>query len=566
MHFIPTDLSPTLKQSFFEVFGVTVIVLGVLFASLFLIIGAYYSAISTGVWCLVSIAVYWLSRQGYDKRTLSLVFASLFLIEPATAIVFSGGVESPYIVWLIVPIFAAAGLVGPRGAIYATASAVFFFSLCWLFYTPIMSLNELKPEFYQKMYLLSFVAAALYMGLLGALAIYIAQQQTQLAEARNEELLTSSKQLHSSQHALQQELDENNRLQKIITHELMTPTATLKMLAEQRFKEHLPVQHQSQLNDSLEHMLTIMDELRADNVSDFLQHDKPVQANVAQVITSAVKMCDAFSQGLKIELNDIQQQQLVWLPKRLLRQIIINIVKNCCVHAQATRLVISLQAIPMAGGALYSLNFDDDGVGVPANEVDVIFAEFTQGNHSNEGSGIGLALARQYARNSLRGDLLYHDSVLGGAQFSLSFRAAKVHSQAAPASAAKTTQSDISFAHLRILLVEDAAILREMTAHLLTEAGATVSVAEDGLDAISYLTTMQFDLVITDIHMPNMDGVTLAKHIQQHHSQLPVIGLTAGVSSDQQDILNAGARCVLSKPLELDALAAGIKQSGTKTG
>ena len=103
----------------------------------------------------------------------------------------------------------------------------------------------------------------------------------------------------------------------------------------------------------------------------------------------------------------------------------------------------------------------------------------------------------------------------------------------------------------KILVVEDEPASLECLSHFLRKEGYRVSEARDGAEAIELLDKSRFDLVLTDIRMPRLDGVALAMHILSRIPTIPIITMTAFPSEDLRPIWGYGIPC-LSKPLSLD--------------
>ncbi len=111
---------------------------------------------------------------------------------------------------------------------------------------------------------------------------------------------------------------------------------------------------------------------------------------------------------------------------------------------------------------------------------------------------------------------------------------------------------------MRVLLVEDSEINRRIVREMLTAGGIEMDEAEDGQIGVARLESRDYDLVLMDLRMPNMDGVTALKHIRARadaKASIPVIVITADAGSSIQDhCLAAGADEVISKPVSMPAL------------
>ena len=414
------------------------------------------------------------------------------LAEPTTAIVFSRGIESPYLIWLVVPMFAATGLLGARGGILAGITAVVTYIALYIWSEPINRLNELAPEYYEGMFFLSFVSAVAYCGAIAWTAVSAIEKESIQASEQAANSALKAIQLADSEKQLTRQIDEQKNLQAIIAHELRTPAATLKMLFDDHLSAQLADTERSTVNDLLEHLNSVMDDMQLGREPDRLAQATQTKGEFSAVMQAAVHMADRFVKDaqLEIEFLPAQGEIPVLLPKQVLRQITINLVKNCAVHANASRLRIRMAYEVREQQAHYQVLFEDDGSGVPADYRSQIFEPFGRGDSQADGSGIGLAVCRDYARSALSGDLAYVDSELGGAGFQLTgvFACAKSNKSR------KTSELTKAIEGQSVLLVEDSPVLQTLTKKMLEAQGARVQVADDGINAMKVLGESSFDL------------------------------------------------------------------------
>jgi CheY-like chemotaxis protein len=113
-------------------------------------------------------------------------------------------------------------------------------------------------------------------------------------------------------------------------------------------------------------------------------------------------------------------------------------------------------------------------------------------------------------------------------------------------------ESSRSEAKLNVLVVDDNDCVREVLVALLSRKGHRCESATNGVEAMLKVTQRRFDVVITDVLMPKMDGITLTRKLTQTFSYLPVMVMTAELDEDSaESALMAGARDVISKPFEI---------------
>lgn len=114
-----------------------------------------------------------------------------------------------------------------------------------------------------------------------------------------------------------------------------------------------------------------------------------------------------------------------------------------------------------------------------------------------------------------------------------------------------------------ILVVDDSNAIRQSVSFILEQAGFAVVQASDGLDGLSKLNSQQFNLIISDVNMPNMDGIAFTKKVREHasHKFTPVIMLTTeSQSSKMEEGKAAGATGWIVKPFDADKLLAVAKK------
>src|SRR6185503_5022513 len=113
----------------------------------------------------------------------------------------------------------------------------------------------------------------------------------------------------------------------------------------------------------------------------------------------------------------------------------------------------------------------------------------------------------------------------------------------------------------RILIVEDNAMNQQVVSELLDRAGAAVTVAGNGREALAQVEERQFDLVLMDLQMPEVSGIEAAETMRAAGSEVPIVAMTASaLPGDEQRCLDAGMNDYLSKPLNLERLSAALER------
>lgn len=115
----------------------------------------------------------------------------------------------------------------------------------------------------------------------------------------------------------------------------------------------------------------------------------------------------------------------------------------------------------------------------------------------------------------------------------------------------------------RVLIVDDSSAIRKSVSFILDQAGYAVVAAEDGLDALSKLDGASFDLIVTDVNMPNLDGIGLVKKVREQpaYKYTPIVVLTTeSQGSKMEEGKAAGATGWIVKPFDADKLLAVVKR------
>ncbi|MCE3289205.1 MAG: hybrid sensor histidine kinase/response regulator, partial [Caulobacter sp.] len=249
-------------------------------------------------------------------------------------------------------------------------------------------------------------------------------------------------------------------------------------------------------------------------------------------------------------------------PARI-QQIIANLVANAVKFTERGEVVIALAR--EADGLAVTVS--DSGRGIAAHRLAALFDRFVQADAATSrehgGSGLGLAICRQLAE--LMGGAIGVESRLGeGSRFTvhLPMTPAEAPPQAEPVAEA----ADIAPqpADLRLLVAEDNPTNRLVLSTLLGQVGLDAHMVENGQEAVAACDDAAWDLVLMDVQMPVMDGVTAVRAIRAREAaegrpRVPVIALTANAMSHHRaEYLAAGMAAMVAKPLQLAQLLAAM--------
>ncbi|MEQ1554837.1 MAG: ATP-binding protein, partial [Ferruginibacter sp.] len=253
-----------------------------------------------------------------------------------------------------------------------------------------------------------------------------------------------------------------------------------------------------------------------------------------------------------------------------LNQILTNLVGNAIKFTKEGSVTFSYKLLSKTNkNCTFRFTVTDTGIGIAENEQQKIFDGFSQANKKISstfgGTGLGLAISKKLIE--LQGGKLDMKSKLGeGTTFTfyLSFENGAYETDIILPSATSILNTT-NLNGLRILVAEDNNINVLVLKRFLEKWGIAYKVAQNGKLALDLLEKEPFDLILMDIHMPEMDGEEATKIIREKtntsYNNIPIIALTANASSEMQNkLLSNGFTNYISKPFNPDILFKLLKK------
>lgn len=282
---------------------------------------------------------------------------------------------------------------------------------------------------------------------------------------------------------------------------------------------------------------------------------------------------------LEISLDPALPRRVVGDAYRL-QQVLINLIGNAIKFTHQGQIMARLSSLTPPGGPSVRMRIEvsDTGIGIAPERLEDIFDAFTQAEASTTrrygGTGLGLAISRHLVK--LMGGQLQVSSELGrGSRFwfelELPVEDATPLQGDSDASAAESI-GDVAdlltepaleqhqlLAGVRILLVEDNPVNRQVASGLLALYGASVSCADNGSTGVAMACDpeRQVDLILMDLQMPDIDGIEATRRIRRHHELrgIPILAMTANASpEDKRRCIDAGMAGHIAKPIDVSTL------------
>lgn len=202
------------------------------------------------------------------------------------------------------------------------------------------------------------------------------------------------------------------------------------------------------------------------------------------------------------------------------------------------------------------ISVEDDGRGIPISQHESIFEPFERGETDADGTGLGLHICREIIQANAGTLTVKESESLGGACFTI-----VMSLEPMGLATSEVTESAVSLEGLSVLMAEDNLMLRKLSENLLQKLGANPVIVENGQLALEQFSKNDWDLIITDIFMPEMNGYELVEAIRATGSSVKVLGVTAAtVGSERELLLQAGADVVMGKPITSESLQKALLQ------
>ncbi|MGU3414167.1 response regulator [Enterobacteriaceae bacterium C34A] len=347
-----------------------------------------------------------------------------------------------------------------------------------------------------------------------------------------------------------------------MSHEIRTPVSAIVGFLEllqrssARFspEDRASVAHSAQASRSL--LKLIGEILDLEKIESGLQDVSRQWIDVDALVRSRLAQFSALAELKKTRLSydSLLDPSRSWLvDSQLLGQVITNIVSNAVkfTFRGTVHLTTSMEDNTLI------LTVEDSGAGISQEDQARLFSAFSQGEAGEHevGSGLGLAISKALMIR-MGGSIELESTLNKGTKVTLHL---PVESSLQP----PVTQPEviaptfISDSRLRILIADDHPTSRQLLHRQLTTLGVQPEEAHDGREALRWLQKEHFDLLITDLNMPVMNGIQLARAVRKSNSSIVICGLTATAQEhERQRCLAAGMNECLFKPVNLTQLSA----------
>ncbi|UII33267.1 response regulator [Fulvivirga ulvae] len=365
-----------------------------------------------------------------------------------------------------------------------------------------------------------------------------------------------------------------------MSHEIRTPMNAIIGFANLllKDKENFSIHHQKYIkaiHHAGENLLVIINDiLDVSKIESGKFELESTDFNLSEVVDGVLNLFKHKAAENDIALNlTIEENVPLYLlgdPVRL-NQILVNLVNNAMKFTNEGYIHVRVKELSTTDNtAMIRFSVEDTGIGIEESKLETIFDSFTQASSDTTrkygGTGLGLTIVKNIVE--LQGGSIGVESEVGkGTTFFMDLPFELSDAEIIEGGSEEIMKNIDEMDHLKdikVLMAEDNEINQELARFIFQDLGWDLDIAENGIIALEMLLKKNYDIVLMDIQMPEMDGYQATLKIRSEFepplSEIPVMAITAhALKSEVQKCLDAGMDGYISKPFQVDELVRKIE-------
>lgn len=393
-------------------------------------------------------------------------------------------------------------------------------------------------------------------------------------KALNVALIKKNKEYQEAKEKSEHLATVKNKFFATVSHELRTPLYGVIGISSILLEDIKLKDHKEDLNSlkfSANYLLALINELLHINKIDSNKYEVQLSSfdlrELIKSITTTVEYIRIQNKNsITLDIHPETPQYVLGNRVRL-SQILMNLIGNACKFTEDGTITITILPLKIhEESVLLRFSIKDTGIGIAKELQEQIFDEFTQIenlNYTYQGNGLGLTIVKKLL--NLSGSEITCISELDkGTEFLFDLEFS-IDKNKVTLSEEKQILDESVLKNKKILIVEDNRINQIVTKKILEHKGMVCDLANDGLQAISFVKNKDYDLILMDLNMPNKNGFEASLAIREFNTTIPIIALTAVEVEEVRDkIYKSKMNAIVVKPYDTTKFITTLLNNFTK--
>lgn len=377
----------------------------------------------------------------------------------------------------------------------------------------------------------------------------------------------SQEELIAAKNLAEQVARKRTEILSIMSHEIRTPLNGIigicNLLSQNDFPDPQINEYVDHLSFSSNHLLNLVNDiLDLEKIENKKVELHETEGDLSLLVGNIVKQFQSMAELKGLELKFYADQDIpgtIVFDELRLGRILNNLIGNAIKFTEKGEVKVELKATALHEERVkVHFKVKDTGIGIPEHLHNLVFDKFHQvqqaSHRQQQGTGLGLSITKGLV-SLFKSEIFLYSKVNEGTAFEFEIEFMIVRKPELRKVLKRETHSRRILPELRLLIVDDNPVNLLVAKRQLGNFGIEAEQADNGYTALAMLNTINFDIILIDLHMPGMDGYQLARKVQVEYPETKVIIFTADILEEvRMRLAEMGILYVLSKPFNPDEM------------